>query len=80
MPLPSELSKPEVDFVMERLGYARSLLPQQDVGIYVNGSRRLAIDFNNGWDVPREDVLRQLHTVDIPTERIEEAYRQLYPV
>ncbi len=79
MPLPSEFNRMEVDFMLEWLGYPLSPLPRQDVGIYVNGTRHLAIDFNKGWNVPKDDLIKQLNAVDIPTERIEEAYRQAYP-
>ena len=79
MGLPPNLSKMEVQEVMASFGYVKSLLPTQDVDIYVRGNERVSIDFANDWDLPSSDFITMLRIRGISEDAIVSAYRDLYP-
>lgn len=79
MPWPSKLSQIEADAVMRHCGFLKSLIPTQDVRVYVNGSERIVIDFHNAWEVLADNVRMQLERAGVSLDTIESAYSQIYP-
>ena len=65
--------------MMAALGYTKSLLPRQDVDIYLQNKHRILIDFADGWDVPYSDFIEVLRINGISEDDVVRVYRDLYP-
>ena len=79
MGLPPSLNKMEVQEVMSILGYTKSLLPEDDLHVYVGDGVRFTIDFVHGWDVPSAVVVLTLAKYGVEESDIVRAYRTVYP-
>ncbi len=79
MALQHDLSRMDVQAMMSVLGYAKSLLPRNDVDIYVKGQQRILIDITENWVVPSSDFVRTLTQHEVSWADIERAYRTVYP-
>lgn len=77
MGLPSDLSRMEIQGVMEALGYIKSMLPTA-ADVYIRQEDRIVIDCNDQWRMPINDLVRILLDHGIGSPDVEDAYNAVY--